>query len=484
VLIRYALETDPRFDACADYAVRLLLEGIGVAGRRVEISGEPDLVYARSAPDRLGDRTLWIRAAEVADWNQPSPTVTWLGDMPVLGGAHSPSGDGAADGHVAEDIVYSAYAAVTGARERAAPKDSKGVPTGSGAEPLVERPVVAMYCRHLSAMLERRRGGALERVPLWPHGRTYAIVLSHDVDVPFTRAPWAFYTRRLVKDLRTPRLRAAVRGLMQMGKVAAVTRVGRRKSAADDPNFQFDAWIEFERSLPTSSCFYVAVTTSADTLGSPYDVNYEYRDPEVVAQLRRAVDAGWEVGLHASINARRLPGRISEERAMLEGVLGSPVRGVRHHHWALDPELPERTLWEHAHAGLRYDSSFGLNDAAAFRRGMIWPFQPFDTERGEELPILEIPPTMMDGSIFYRRVGAAEGRRLIGLHIGRARELGGAAVLDWHVEQMNPARLHGAGPALVSVLSGLVGDSDVYWAAPHQLADWWLERRKLIQSSA
>ncbi len=192
-----------------------------------------------------------------------------------------------------------------------------------------------------------------------------------------------------------------------------------------------------------------------------------------------------EVGLHASINASRIPDRLGDERARLEGVLGAfQVRGVRHHYWSLDPELPERTLWHHADAGLAYDSSFGLNDSPGFRRGMMWPFRPFDRDRVREVPILEVPPTLMDASIFRDRVTADEGRRQIHAHISQVRKFGGAAVLDWHLEQLNPARLHGAGPVLGSALAELADDGDVYWATPQEVADWWQTRRERIEASA
>ena len=254
---------------------------------------------------------------------------------------------------------------------------------------------------------------------------------------------------------------------------------------ADDPNFCFEAWTDLEASLSTAACFYVAVTTSADSGASPHDVNYDFRHPDVVAQLRRSVEAGWEVGLHASINASRIPNRIGDERAMLEGVLGAyQVEGVRHHYWSLDPELPERTLWRHAAAGMTYDSSLGLNDFPGFRRGMMWPFRPFDSERAREVPILEVPPTLMDASIFRDHVTAEEGRRQIHAHVSHVRKFGGAAVLDWHLEQLNPARLHGAGSVLSSVLTELSGDGDVYWATPQEVANWWQTRRDRIEASA
>jgi hypothetical protein len=487
VIIRYSVQTDSRWDQCAEYAIRLLLEGIGVAGIRVGPASSADLVYSVERPPDLHEKALWVRAADLTDWNSSNAKVVWSSELPVLCGSRQQSMSGDPD-HIVEDIVYSTYATVTGALERDSPRNAWGVPIGRSSplnrNGLLEFPVIAMYCSHLEAMLIRRQRAEIECVPRWPMGKRYAVVLSHDVDKPFTRAPWAFYVRRFGRNVAQRAPGAALHGLMQMAKVAAVTRMATLKDPIDDPNFCFEGWIDLERSLSAASCFYVAPTSSGDPGGSRDDVNYDFRHPHILAQLRRALEAGWEVGLHASINARRNPSRLHDERMMLEGALGSfPVRGVRHHYWALDSELPERTFWHQVDAGLTYDSSLGLDDAPGFRRGMMWPFRPFDPERGEEVPILEVPPTLMDGSIFRPTVTLEAGRQLIEAHLGHVRRFGGAAVLDWHLEQLNPARLHGAGPVLRDVLTDLATDGDVYWAAPQQVVSWWETRHRLIQNS-
>jgi hypothetical protein len=450
------------------------------------MAAEADLVYSRERPDALSETGLWIAAGDVSDWNSPQVEVSWHGELPIL---HYPGTGGAAStADVAPDIVYSTYALVTGALEREQRKDPWGVPIAEdsflGKAGLLQYPVVAMYCSYLASML-RRRNGALEQVPLWPGGKKYAIVLSHDVDAPFRRAPWSFYLRRLRNHLTRPAPRLALRGVVQMAKIAALTRLAPMKPALEDPNFCFEQWLEIEGSLPAASCFYVAVTTSADRVGSPVDVEYDFRQPDLADQLRRAVERGWEVGLHASVNARTIPGRFAEEKSMLESVLGGyHVKGLRHHFWALDPQLPERIFWQHAEAGLTYDSSLGLNDAPGFRRGMIWPFHPFDPERGVEIPLLEVPPTLMDGGIFYRSVTPEAGYQQIKDHLRQVAGYGGAAVLDWHMEQLNPARLGGAGPILVRVLKELASDSDIYWATPAQISSWWQTRRKQLDAIA
>jgi len=237
--------------------------------------------------------------------------------------------------------------------------------------------------------------------------------------------------------------------------------------------------MELEKAIRTTSCFYIAVTSCADPFGSLEDVAYSFRHPVMVRMMRKAVADGWEVGLHASINAKRDPARFRVEKELLESQLdGYQLKGLRHHYWAMDSELPERTLWSHAAAGFEYDTSFGINDSPGFRRSMIWPFQPFDRERARVVPILEIPPTLMDGGIFYHKVTLDEGYRKVRDHIKQVFDYGGAVVLDWHLEQLNPKRLRGAGPVLVRILKELSEDSDIFWTSPVGLVNWWQTRRK------
>ena len=95
-----------------------------------------------------------------------------------------------------------------------------------------------------------------------------------------------------------------------------------------------------------------------------------------------------------------------------------------------------------------------------------------------ESGILQVPPTLMDGGIFYEGPERLAGTDKIRDHLRRVMAVGGAAVLDWHLEQSNPTRLFEAGPALIDALQSIRGQSDVWVATPLDLAEWWTERRR------
>lgn len=489
MIARYFMPAaDERREAQARYAVELLFEGAGLPCRRTHDAARADLIYAPELPAGARADALWIRAEPSGDWDEASAEVGRLGNVPCLyRNARPEAGDGSGR-VVAADLIFSTYALATGALERAQPRDDWGVPLFAGS--FLERggllgvPAVALYSNLIADRLRRLRGGAFEPVPRWPAGKRYCVVMSHDVDTPFTRKAPRYFLRRARTNLAR---RAGARAYDDLVLWYLTVRDGLRDPLPPerDPNFRLRDWIEFERTIPTASCFYVAVVTSADREGAEYDVTYDFRCRAMRDALRRAVSEGFEVGLHASINAKDDPARFRAQKLALEDALGGhAVRGLRHHYWALDTDAPERTLRAHAEAGFEYDTSFGINDATGFRRGMAWPFRPFDRARREAVPLLEVPPTLMDGAIFYREVAAGEGGRLIREHFAQVSACGGAAVLDWHAEQMNPDRLNGAGPALVSVLTELAADTDIYWASPAQLAEWWRERRALLDEKA
>jgi folate-dependent phosphoribosylglycinamide formyltransferase PurN len=485
-VLRYALQVDARWDAHAAYAAELLLHHIGVTAQRVHNASDADLVYAPEPPRSLTKQAVWIRADRIRNWDSATANVEWLEGAPVLYQTLAPAPAHGHNGHLSGDILYSTYALATGALEQPQRKNYYGVPIGTDSflqhAGVLEFPAVASYSVMLAQSLRRRRGGDLARIELWPAGKKYAVVISHDVDAPVSYHMRSYYHRYMLRNLTERRWSLAARAFANWAEGAAQDVLRLRPPPARDPNFRFADWMELERKLGAKSCFYVPVVTGSEPLDAADDFTWDFRHPSIINALRALVAGGWEVGLHASTQAKQIPDGIATERRRLEDYLDKyQVMGVRHHYWAVDPQIPERTLWDHAAAGLQYDSSLGLNDVPGCRRGIAWPFQPFDRDRTKTVPILEIPPTLMDGGIFYRDIDASTGYREIRQHFRRVFEHGGSVVLDWHQEQLNPKRLHGAGPVLSRVLLDLVDDSDIFWASPGQLTSWWQARSKRLR---
>ena len=87
-MLRYTLQCGPRWADQAEYALRLLFEGVGAGCARTELTADADVVYSPDRPRDLSTRALWIPAAALADWDVPTKEICWIGETPVI----APSG--------------------------------------------------------------------------------------------------------------------------------------------------------------------------------------------------------------------------------------------------------------------------------------------------------------------------------------------------------------------------------------------------------
>lgn len=463
----------------AAYALRLLLEAEGIVSAETSEPREADVVYSRTRPSAGGRDVVWIPAAD-ADWDATEFKVSDIGGMPIVG--DTPDSE-----H--HDLLLAAYYFSTGVWERASARNAFGVPVARGSAMWdagwLQQPVLNSIARTLRARLDRhvsRLDRDLDTIGRWPDGRRWAIALTHDVDRPLSKPPAAHYRKKLARAAARRDLSGFVRTSAGYLKNAVLSRDAGEDPEAD-PQFGFDGWMTAADGLGIRSAFYVAVRGSADEFGHPNDVYYDARLPAIRDALRRAVDRGFEVGLHASIACRDHVDLFGQEKAALSDILGGhPVVGNRHHYWALDSSAPTDTLRAHGLAGFTYDSSLGLNDAPGFRRGMAWPFYPFDPEASVEMGALQIPPTAMDAGLFYYEPGGAV-ERLASLrrHLDVVADAGGCAVLNWHLAQIVSDRMSGAGQALRGELEARRGgDPGIWWATPQEIADWWVHRRTRV----
>ena len=469
-MIRYKINLPDALHARARFGLRLLFEAQGIVSAPAAGDEDPDLVYG----GREGEEPAQALHVPHFDGNWDDPERSLPTDPSDVNDA---------------DPVSLTWFFAAGIAESVQNRSDFGLPIARGSrlwrEGALQRPYVAELSGSLLRLVRRHaeaRNRSVPVIPRWPDGRTFAIVVTHDVDRPFSRPPASHYRARIARDWRRGTYRDATRGALAFVKNVVIAGDSGR-DPHNDPQFGFDRWMRVEEDLGIRSAFYFAVRGSADAVGNVHDVYYDARHPAIVGAMRDAIARGFEVGLHASIASRDDPSLLADERKQLSTLLdGLDVRGVRHHYLALSPSLPERTLGEHASVGFRYDSSLGFSDAAAFRRGVAWPFRPFDKEHGSEINVLQIPLTAMDIGLFHHARLESEPIAALEAHVDTVEKAGGCAVLNWHVANAAPERLHGAGPALIEVLRRRIerhGNS-VWLTTPGRLEAWWTERRSRV----
>jgi hypothetical protein len=369
------------------------------------------------------------------------------------------------------DVVFGAYWLLVGAREPRYPRGAHDIVSLHG-EPLWEqgllsRPPVSLYAAFLRRAFEERGRVPLPRPWESPRGGG-TFVFSHDVDYP-----------QMIRWIECLRL-ARQHGPRSLGPIARVL-------SGTSHFWTFGDWLAFEARLGARSAFYFMSQRGSPlkyALGTP-DAFYDIRRPEFREVFRRLLDAGCEIGLHASYHAYRSIERIERERARLETAAGVTVQGNRHHYFHLDPLDPQETLRRHEQAGLVYDSSLVFDGYPGFRRGICHPFRPYHPAERRELQLVELPPAVMDDH-FDRRLAmnrieapADHFSQLLDV----ARTTGGVVVVDYHVRGMNADFYPRYGPWLRAFADRRFDDSMAF-PTPGDVVRGYIEYERAIDAGS
>jgi hypothetical protein len=381
------------------------------------------------------------------------------------------------------DLVAGAYRLLTFLDERGVPaeeRDARGV-FRSDALPAARREVAAMPVvdDHAALLLERLRrarpGATANPLPKWPAGKRYAVALTHDTDAITLGAPRELATNLAKLVVRRDRAYAdmVADGLRYAG------------DPTGNPLFGFPIWRGYEGDRGIRGCFFLYARLARIKADINNCKSSVVEQPIDWSLLQRMAADGWEFGFHAPINAKHSIDALARGKAWIEGRLGVPVYGLRHHYWALDWVAPHTTWRRHVNSGFRYDSSIAWRDISGFRAATCHPFRPFDPDRDKALDIYELPASVMDLQVLEHEAGPADGAAAGRETIARVRERGGVAVLDWHTESACDAYVYkGSLPSLGAVLGPLLDDDDAWFATPWQIVEHWHRRRMALASAA
>lgn len=427
----------------ARYALATLLHLLGVEWQDAA-SGvrEADISYGSAQPARVV-----IPAGPQDGWDDPRPALRHDNGLPILHRPGPPASAAGAGGVLSFDLLYATYACLTGPWEAVDPKDEVDCPIAAegwlAEHELLHEPLVHRYAEVLARALQAI--GVTAGLP------ETKIVVTHDVDFNFGHLFWA--RESLVhfrREARARQLSALRRG------AGLVRRGGRQATRTNDPNDRWDEWTALLDRFGTRPAYFVASYGLFDEGASRYDPPYDSRHPRVMAELRRLEGEGAEIGIHFSLEARSSAERVRDEVQRLSEIVNAPVRSARHHWWALGAKA-ERTLWAHASAGIEVDCSFGFNDRTGFRRGIAFPFRPFDRERLEPLPLWSLPTSAMDIALFKPGASPAGSAQELASLLDATRRFGGCLVLNWHGHALNPRVPHGVRDGLLAFLDGIKG---------------------------
>ncbi len=248
----------------------------------------------------------------------------------------------------------------------------------------------------------------------------FTIVLTHDVDYLPSK-----YNRGL------PRLvRAIARQIVLRRRPADVLRLLTRYMLSRQPYFLFDDVMRAEANHGACSSFQL-VSTNEHRLDPTYEITHE----PILSTLQRIAASDWEIALHGSYMASRVPAKLRDERLELERASNISVQGHRQHYLNFHPSQ----LFDAIEcAKFEYDSSVGYNDVSGARAGTFFPYRPFGVNHRRAYNFWEIPFVLMDTTLattnnFSPRQALVHSQKIL----APVAQACGTVAIIWHLEQLS-----------------------------------------------
>lgn len=317
-------------------------------------------------------------------------------------------------------------------------------------------------------------------MPLWPERRSFALCLTHDVDlvsqyhtVPELFKVWYRVVRSSGKKME--KVRRMIGSLRALTIPSSKTRI--------DPLWHYEDWLKLEDCYGFRSTFFFFPSHVAKP--SVWDAVYHFDDHvRFAGRLMRVQDmmrdihqSGWDVGLHGSYYSATEPGILSNERSQIERVIGERVISVRQH-WLHYDIL--RTPRLQAEAGLLCDSTQGFNRNIGFRAGTSFPYWCWDHRSQSSLPVLEIPMHIMDGALFT--TNALEYDLELAIHhcvqlLDRVAKVRGCLTLNWHPNYLNDGKWW----SVYKTILEEAARRNAWGCSVGQLYSWWTQRERRLE---
>lgn len=279
----------------------------------------------------------------------------------------------------------------------------------------------------------------------YPNNKKFAVCLTHDIDIVYFSILRMAYT--VAQTLRK----------RQMSRSLKILLSGVNKRF--NPLWNFTQIMDLEDKYGAKSSFYLLALDK-------YDLDFNYNIDRLNEELRNIIDNGWEVGLHGGRKAYNNSNEMKKEKERLEKVIGKKVVGYRNH--CLTFKVPK--TWELLNeAGFKYDATFGYADCVGFRNGMCHPFKPFNLNTNKYINILEIPLTIMDGTLVdYMRLDIKNSWDIIKRLIDTVERHGGVITVLWHNTYMVDEMLE-----LYEEILKYCHNNNAWMTSGLEIWEWW-----------
>jgi hypothetical protein len=333
------------------------------------------------------------------------------------------------------------------------------VAAGLEREPIVSRAAVAL-CDAALAVAGRR---CVRLLSPWPDGRSWAVALTHDLDVVDW---WIASTLARALELGAKRdLRRLLRSLVAAARAMAADPVKRAAASI----------LQLYRRRSLRSTWFILAGMPTLRTRVTGDLTYRLDSRKARGILRDVLAAGHELGLHGSFATMESAAELRRQRVRLEAHTGCATLGVRQHFLRIRPGSTQRAMVE---AGFTYDASFGFPDRNGFRLGVADVVPAWSAEAQHAAGPVEVPLMWMDRALSkYRKLEDPRDWVADALDLARTcRDVHGLWVGLWH-PNMAPALGYADAPGVWEhLVDGLLADQP-YVGALHEIVAWRASRR-------
>ncbi len=307
-----------------------------------------------------------------------------------------------------------------------------------------------------------RSGLPVVRLTRWPQGARFAACLTHDVDQIYDRELF-----RVLADVN--HLRKVWTGREAGNTFACLRRMGRSLLRPKHHRAEFQTIRKLEQHHGWRSTFFLL----EDRYWRRYGGRYKFADRPVRQICEDLLSDNCELAIHGSYYEYSDSGWYRQTAESFLSVFNFAPAGVRNHF--LRFSLPE-TWAAQEQADLRYDSTWGHNHLPGPRGGLALPFFGFDPVLKKQLNVLELPLTIMDGTLLrHLDLDARAAFDTARSVIVDARDHEGLVTLLWHnnffaePEYANWEEVYGR-------LLDLLASEEAIVLTAKEIDQWWRAR--------
>jgi len=242
-------------------------------------------------------------------------------------------------------------------------------------------------------------------------------------------------------------------------------------------------WIEKEEQFGFRSTLFLAGNTKCRHTDDPYywinsKLIYNKKKIALNKLAKLLQNEGWEIGLHGSINSYQDQDLLSREKDLLIKNTSCSIQGIRQHYLRLDIY---KTWQIHENLGFSYDTTLGFNERIGFRAGIAFPFEPYNFQTERKFNLLELPMTIMDGSLFSsngEKLDYYKAVQRCNKLFSNIKQTEGLLVINFHPHYHQYS--YPEWWTMYEYILNYLSESSVWVATGKEIVDWWSERKKKL----